>query len=104
MKFRLNFGFMTTGIAALYLISTLAGPQLKKAAAQDSARADASPRPTPHMPDGHPDLTGTWYTDSGHRHNVISTKKSDGSIELAYPTAQPGSAAPVRRMPPYKPE
>ena len=50
---------MTLAVAALSLLSTHAAAQQKSTAPADMVKAAAA-KPTPHTPNGHPDLNGIW--------------------------------------------
>ena len=73
--------------------------------------AQASPKPTPHLPDGRPDLNGTWEHGAGI--NFVRTQKlPDGSVCVIDCPQEPGAArrnfpGPGDRgtnFPKYKPE
>ena len=91
------------------------GPQGGKA--QTAGNASAAPpaaRPVPRLPDGHPDLNGTW--DNGSGIDFVQPQKSaDGSVCIAGcqgataaapPLPSPASrqAAAASNMPHYRPE
>ena len=65
--------------------------------------------PTPHLPDGHPDLNGYW--DTGAQSNITVTKQGDSVravLDLGANRRPANVSPPPRREPPsvpsYKPE
>jgi hypothetical protein len=80
-----------------------------------ASAAPTAAKPVPRLPDGHPDLNGTWDNGSGIDF-VQPQKSSDGSVCIAgCPTSSaaasppPSSsatrqAAPAANMPHYKPQ
>jgi hypothetical protein len=103
----------------LFLPGAYAGQQpnnTPKAKASGNA-PDPSAKPTPHLPDGHPNLNGVWYAWAGHVSQGDPNKKygetlKDGSVIATYAydrryNEQPASvypARPPRAVPPYKSE
>src|ERR1700677_634967 len=84
-----------------------------------SAHAEQSSAsvPSPHLPNGQPDLNGTWDVSSGHTRSSsdhpAAEKEKDGSIIVLY-NRGPAYTAPPRQspvltgaalahLPPYKP-
>jgi hypothetical protein len=53
------FIYSILAVAALGLVSNQAGAQQKSPSPADMVKA-AGAKPTPHTPDGHPDLNGIW--------------------------------------------
>src|SRR5262245_38270890 len=64
-------------LAAAYVASQPTTAQSPKAAPADSA--DLAKRPTPHLPDGRPDLNGTYFHDGGVSF-IKPQKLADGSV------------------------
>src|SRR5580704_13602103 len=65
------------------------GPPATSYAIEASRYPDAASKPTPHMADGHPDLTGVWH----HYFNGLVAKVGDNSFALNFGQTIPKSTA-----------
>lgn len=92
--------------AAIAAVLTLAGPE---AFAQNAAAADVTST-TPRLPDGHPDLTGTWDYSQGNAGPFGARHVGGGSIcvvaceEVPETPPAAGNVRPPPDRPTYKPE
>ncbi len=112
MKYGHSCG-VTTAFAVLFLVVLPMGAQQQKTGRGSTVVSGDEAKSTPRMPDGHPDLSGTWYTNghvpSGPGHEAGATL-ADGSRIAVYAQEQlrgPIGAAgprPQRSSPTYKPE
>jgi hypothetical protein len=112
--------FNSTAIALVVTFSLLlpAGYAQEQKAASAKTKADSvdeSQKPTPRLPDGHPNLNGVWYPWAGHVSQGDPTKTygetlKDGSViatyayDRRYNTPAVAPERPARSAPVYKPE
>jgi len=81
-----------------------AGPQRAGGAAASAAADDPAKKPTPKLPDGHPDLNGFWAVGRGPDTPVNSEfgRRNPFIKRGDWPNARAAYADP--NQPPYKPE
>ena len=110
---RFSSTILTVGAATLVCLGQH-DAQARSPEGASPAPASSSSRPVPRLPDGHPDLNGTWDNGSGIDF-VQPQKSSDGSVCIAgcppvaaAPAAPPPSPAArqaaAANLPHYKPE
>src|SRR5580692_12183816 len=107
MEFRLairTVGTVSLGLAVMLPGNVLAqapnyGPPATSYAIEASRYPDAASKPTPHMADGHPDLTGVWH----HYFNGLVAKVGDNSFALNFGQTIPKgtAAAPAPQAKPH---
>src|SRR5271169_2286092 len=100
---------MAVFCAASCLILMQAAPSAVGQEAAGGKNAANSSKPTPRLPDGHPDLNGYW--DTGAVSNLSVAKDgvtTRATLDLGANPRPAGAAPPPRREPPsvpsYKPE
>jgi len=77
--------------------------------AQIAAMKAAAAKPTPHAPDGHPDITGIWFSQTTGRIQGPGALKTDGK-SIVINQSNPGTVTPKPlqaddpKRPPYKAE
>lgn len=81
------------------------GPAATSYAAEAARYPDAASKPTPHAPDGHPDLNGVWH----HFFGQIVTQVGQNSFAISFAPGRSANGAPPPRpapdpKPEYKPE
>src|SRR5262245_42813578 len=93
--------------AFLWLTSPAFAQYGPPSAAEIAAMKAAAAKPTPHMPDGHPDLTGIWFSPTTARITGPGVLKKEGNSIVINQT-NPGTqvAKPLDPAnpgtPPYK--
>jgi hypothetical protein len=107
MKFRLAVhavGISSLGLGATLMVPSNAfgqapqyGPPTASYASEAARYPDAASKPTPHLADGHPDLSGVWH----HFFGGLVQKVGDGSFALGF--ARPAGAGTVAGPPPPRP-
>ena len=105
---------VTLAAAAATLVCSGPYGGMAQAAAGTESSAEPAGRQAPRLPDGHPDLNGTW--DNGSGIDFVQPQKSaDGSVCIAGcntvaasapppPSAAARQSAAAANMPHYKPE
>ena len=84
--------------SATWVCLLCAGGSAEVNAADVAPPADSASKPVPHLPDGHPDLNGTWENGSGI--DFVHPEKSDnGSICIAGCASAAPPPAPARAIP-----
>jgi len=101
MKFGLTIGLAGFAVAAFGQATqaTNYGPPATSYIMEAAKYPDAAKKPTPHTPDGHPDLNGVWHHYFG---NLIAAV-GDKSFTLDFGKSFGGANAP-RATPDSKPE
>jgi hypothetical protein len=114
MRFRLGNQGKNQKLAALFCFCAaacfMAAPDATRVWAQESPTAPKSDaKPTPRLPDGHPDLNGYW--DTGGNNNLAVVKDGQitrATLDLGAGPPKPNAAPQPPRTPPsvpsYKPE